>query len=263
MEEDFMFDGLMLSDLGYIIVHDGVLDEDGVVSGMTYTTVKSAKSDINHKVATPYEDTYHVDITIMKNPCSDDNLDLTNYDISEMSKWLCRKEYKWFRWVDDIGQDEIWFEVQITMDKKKLGDSVIGLVLHVNANRPYGLTREYTHEWVGGLSDTTLYVHSDEEGYIYPDMEITVKGGGTVEITNKYENRTMKIDNCINGEVITIHGGDLLQITSSNEEHDLSNDFNYNFFRLCNHWGEAKNEIEVSQNCNVIFKYRGMRKVGL
>ena len=261
-EENFVFDNIALSDLGYIIIHDGVQEEDGVVSGMEYTTVKAARSDLSHKVATPYSENYHVDIEIMKNPCSDGDLNLTNDEISEMARWLCRKEYKWFRWVDEIGQDEIWHEVRITMDKKAYGTDIIGLVLHVESNRPYGLTREYRHEWIGGLSDTTIIVHSDEEGYIYPDVEITVKGGGTVEITNQYEDRTTQIFNCVNGEVIKMYGGDLLQI-ESNKDHDLSSDFNYKPFRLCNKWGNSKNVIEVSPNANMVFTYRGIRKVGL
>ena len=262
-EEDFLFDGLKLSDFGYIIVHDDVVDETGVVSGMSYKTVNGTKSNVLHKVASSYEDTLHLDVSIMKHPCNNDIFVLTNDDISEMSKWLCRDDYHWFRWIDDIGQDEIWFEVQITMDKIAYGEDIVGLMLHINTNRPYGLTREYRHEWIGGLSDTTINVHSDEEGYIYPDVEITVKGGGTVEITNKYENRTTRILHCINGEVITIYGGDLQQIVSSNKSHDLSSDFNYQLFRLCNKWGNSKNVIEVSPNANIVFSYRGVRKVGL
>ena len=262
-ESDFIFDGLKLSDFGYIIMHEGVVDDTSMVSDMSFTTIKGAKSDILRKVASPYEDTYHVDISIMKNPCQDGDLDLTNDDISTMSKWLCRKEYKWFRWIDDIGQDEIWYEVQITAEKIRYGNSIIGLTLHVNANRPYGVTQPYTFEWVGGLSNTTVFVHSDEEGYIYPDMTIKVKGGGTVVITNHYEERSTIIENCTNMETFTIKGGDMLQISTTTAKHDLSKDFNYKFFRLCNRYGDAENKITVSDNCNVSISYRGIRKVGL
>ena len=262
-ESDFMFDGRKLSDFGYIITHDGILDETGVVSAMTYTNIKGARSDINRKAAYNYDDVYHVDINIMKNPCQDGNIDLTNNDISEMTKWLCRKEYKWFRWVDEIGQDEIWWEVQINVDKIVYGDSIVGLTLHVTANRPYGLSQPYEFEWIGGLTDTTVYVHSDEEGYIYPDMVITVKGGGDVVITNQYEDRSTIIKNCSNMEKFTIVGGDIKQITSSVAKHDLSRDFNYKFLRLCNRYGDAINRLDVSANANITLSYRGIRKVGL
>lgn len=258
-----MFDGLRLSDMGYIVTHDEIVDDTGVVSQMEFNTVNSVKSNNHHKVSSKYEDTLHLDVSIMKHPCNNDSFVLTNDDISEMAKWLCRDEYQWFKWIDDIGQDEIWYQVQITMDKIAYGKDIIGLTLHINTNRPYGLTREYQHEWIGGLSDTIINVHSDEEGYIYPDVEITVKGGGTVEITNHYENRTTRISNCINGEIINIYGDDLHQIVSSNKGHDLSTDFNYILFRLCNKWGNSKNIITVSPNANIVFTYRGVRKVGL
>lgn len=262
-EDNFIFDGKQLSDFGYIIAHDNILDEDITVSNMQYTTIKGARSDTAHKVAAPYEDYYHADIMIIKNPCAFENLDLTNNDISEMSKWLCRKEYKWFRWIDDIGQDEIWYEVQISVDKKVYGDSVIGLVLHINSNKPYAQSQLYTYEWVGGLDNTTLFVHSDEEGYIYPNMTITVKGGGDVIITNHYEERSTIIRNCANMEKFTIIGGDMMQISSSIAKHELSKDYNYKFLRLCNRYGNAENKLTISPNCNVTLSYRGIRKVGL
>lgn len=260
-EDNFVFDNILLSDFGYVVSHDGVLDEETVVSGMQFTTVKGARSDISHKVATPYEENYHADVTITKSPCGDDNLYLTNHDISEMANWLCRKEYKWFRWVDDIGQDEIWYEVQINMDKQMYGNSVIGLVLHITANRPYGVTKEFKKNFAE--EDFQVVVHSDEEGYIYPDITINVDDDGTIALTNEYENRTMEIKNCTAGEIITIHGGDLLQITSSIDTHDLSKDFNYKFFRLCNMYARNKNNITLSGNATGTMTYRGIRKVGM
>ena len=263
-ESDFIFDGYKLSDFGYIITHDGLFDETGAVSAMKFTNISGAQSDIDRKVAHTYDEKYHCDITIMKNPCQDGDLNLTNNEISRMARWLCRKEYKWFRWIDDIGQDEIWWEVQIAMDKVMLGDSVIGLTLHVTANRPYGLSQLYEYEWVGGLdTTTTLFVQSDEEGYIYPDVTITVKGGGTVSITNLYENRTTEIANCTSSEVLTLRGGDTKQITTTIAKHNLSQDFNYKFLRLCNRWQKNENKLVISPNANVSISYRGKRKVGI
>ena len=262
-EEDFIFDNMALSDLGYIICTDGVQDLDVVVSGMDYTTVKAGQSDISHKVATPYSENYHADIEIMKNPCSDGDLNLTNDDISEMARWLCRKEYKWFRWVDEIGQDEIWHEVRITIDKKIYGDSVIGLLLHVESNRPYGLTKVFKQVVNRTEEPTVVFVHSDEEGYIYPDVTIEVESDGDIVISNEYENRSTVIKNCVADEVITIMGGDMLQISSTSADHDFSKSFNYKFPRLCNLYNNHKNPISVTGDCTTTLSYRGIRKVGM
>ena len=262
-ETDFIFDGIKLSDFGYIVAGDGVLDEDGVVSGMAFTTIKSARSDTIHRVAHTYEECYQADVAIIKRPCDQDNLDLTNDDISEMTRWLCRKEYKWFRWIDDIGQDEIWFEVQIGLDKIMYGTSVIGLRLHIKANRPYGLSKEKQHIWNNAQGTHDIYLDTDEEGYITPDLTITVRQNGKIMIGNNYDNRIFILDNCITGEIITVHGGDTLQISSTNANHLYMTDFNYKWLRLYNEFSNNHNVITVEGNCNVVLTYRTIRKVGI
>lgn len=262
-ENDFVFDGVTLSDHGYIVTWDGTYSEDGVVSSMSYETVKASRSDVVHKVSSSYEENYHVDVIIAKSPCGDENMYLTNDDISEMSRWLCRKEYKWFRWIDDhLGQDEIWFEVQITMDKEAYGDSIIGLKLHISANRPYGVTRERKIKWDNAEGQHIVNIYSDEEGYINPDVVITARTDGDISILNEREDRTTEIKNCVAGEVITIHGGDLLQITST-EDHDFAKDFNYVFPRFYNEFEKNKNTITVTGMCDIEIRYRGLRKVGM
>lgn len=267
-EGNFMFDGEQLVNYGYIVAYDEIVDEDYAVSSMGFTTVKSERSDVFHRVATQYEDTYQKDVFIMKNPCKDGDLSLSNKDISKMAKWLCRKEYKWFRWMGETGKNEVWHEVQITMDKKEYGDSVIGLVLHIKSNRPYGLSKQLEHHITPNDNKATIDISSDEEGYIYPNMTIKIpsnaKGKPTIAIYNSFEERTTQIANCIPNETITISGGDNLQIKSTNTNHDMSKDFNYNFFRLCNRYGKSSNNIYIANaRVDIWIRWRGIRKVGL
>lgn len=48
------------------------------------------------------------------------------------------------------------------------------------------------------ISDT-----SDDEGYIYPDITITLKAAGDLKITNGFDNRTTVVRGCSSGETLT------------------------------------------------------------
>ena len=261
---DFIFDGIALSDFGYIVVYDGKQSENAVVSNMAYNTIKPALYDISRKVSHNYESNLTTTFIVIKNPCIyNDNLDMTNDEISELTKWLVRKQYKLFRYINDEDiTDEVWFKVQNTVEKVVEGDSVIGLSVTVNANAPYGFTKEVVDKWTGTTRE--IIVHSDEEGYIYPDIILypTLSNGNLI-ITNQYENRRTIIKNVKKDEVITMYGNGLNQIASSDTTHELSQDFNYNFLRLCNKYKNYKNVITTNLQCNVELRYRGIRKVGL
>ena len=261
MVQDFIFDGKALSDFGYIAVMEN--QEDTIpVSAMQYETIKSALSDISHRVAYNYENNYTSTLLIMKSSCEfdEDDLNMSNDDIAELTRWLARKQYKWFRYIDDEDDDEIWYQVQFVINKEFVRDQVIGLQLTINCNAPYGFTREYSYS----TADSTLTINpnTDEEGYIYPTMVITCSGG-TVTITNGHTGEITEIENCSADEIITISGADIQQISSSDTSHDLSKDFNYRFPRVAVLYGDKQNDFILEGVANITASYRGIRKVGL
>ena len=275
MINDFIFDGRALSDFGYLLVFEN--SEDVIeVSGMQFNTVKAALSDENRRVSHTYEQNYTSTFLIMKSYCTnaEDDLWLSNDDIAELTRWLARKQYKWFRFVDDDeDDDEIWYRAQIQVRKEFAGDKVLGLQLTVNTNAPYGFTREITKNNDYEENYKVMCI-SDEEGYIYPTVKITCPIGGEVLIYNDREpSRTTIIDGCVADEVITLHGGDVQQITSTVTTHDFTNNFNYVFPRLISSYEQNRNVIhsEISYTGpaalwtipGIELKYRGIRKVGL
>ncbi len=266
MVVDFMFDGQLLSHFGYMMCSfDQSVDENIVVSEMDYTDISSPLSDVSHKVATSYSNNYQRTIQICKNICDNQEDDeLTNDDISELAKWLCRKDYKWFKWVDDEDDDEIFYEVRCTLSKVLLHGVCRGVEITIQSNRPFAVTKPITSIYsLEADSSFKINCFSEEEGYIYPDMTITMRGGGNFELTNVNENRTTAIDNCIADEVITIDGSDILQITSSNSSHSLAKDYNYKFPRLVNEYRNSVNTFSCTLPCIIALTYRGIRKVGL
>lgn len=255
MIQDFIFDGRALSDFGYMAVFEN--SEDVIdVSAMQFNTIKAALSDINHRVSHTYEQNYTSTFLIMKNLCDtpEDEQWMTHDDISEMTRWLARKQYKWFRFIDDEDDDEIWYKVQIQISKEYIGANVVGLQLTVTANAPYGFTREIKKELTNTETDNAINIFSDEEGYIYPNVTITIPQDGDYTITNEYENRTTQINNCTAGEIITIYGEDNQQI-QSNIDHDFTTDFNYVFPRFCNKYGNSKNIITAQGGSSIYSKH--------
>lgn len=257
--EDFIFDGQTLSDFGYVIAADGAIDETLAVSNMNYELVKSAMSDISYKVAHEYPDNYSRTFMIIKNNCADveDYGYLTDDDISVLSRWLVRKQYKWFKYVGS----NVWFKVQNVVEKMYYGNGVIGLQITVNTNAPFGFTPEIKNTWTGDSG--TIYTVSDEEGYIVPTVSIKANEGGNLVIRNSRTSEFTQIDNVTSGETITIYGEGLLQITTDNANHNIADDFNFVFPKLVCEYNNNQNTITTSLDCDVVITYRGRRKVGL
>lgn len=257
--DDFIFDGQALSDFGYVIAADGAIDETLAVSNMNYELIKSAMSDISYKVAHEYPDNYSRTFMIIKNNCEDveSNGSLTDDDISTLTRWLVRKQFKWFKYVGT----NVWFKVQNVVEKMYYGNDVIGLQITVNANAPFGFTPEIANTWSGETN--TIYTVSDEEGYIIPTVIITLAESGNLVIRNSRTADFTQIDNVSSGEVITIYGEGLLQIASSDPSHNVADDFNFVFPKLVSSYNDSANIITTNLNCTVTYKYRGRRKVGL
>ena len=259
MTEDFIFDGQKLSDFGYIVCSDGVIDETYDVSILEFVDIKAPLSDTSHKVSSSYSENLSRTIKIMKMNCygSYEDSFITDNELSEISRWLCRKNYKWFKWVDKKNENDVCYEVKINVRKIVYGLNIIGLELSIQSNRPYGLTHLHDINYVLDSTNNNLglvVIHSDEEGYIYPDMTIKCLQSGNLKIVNTTTNdEPMIIKNCSEGEIINIYGNDVFQISSSTG-HALYKDFNYKYFRLYSDYDINMNTFISLMDCEVAIK---------
>ena len=119
---------------------------------------------------------------------------------------------------------------------------------------------KYQYYSLGQVYKVSFNDTSYEEGYIYPQMEITVKANGNLTIYNSMENRETYIKNCTLGEVITL---DYPVIQSSDLSHNIQNDFNWTFFRVANTYDNSRNDLVISLPCSIKIKYSPIVKVGL
>lgn len=258
---DFSYNGILLSDFGFMIGEIDNSSSSEVVSAgskITFSIVHRHKGKKYGLTSTQYNECIQTTFTIVKNPCCYKDLKITNDEYRDLMRWLNRREFLEFQIFDEDenDRDACFYEASFNIEKRLVGGMLYGLDLTMETNKPFGYGEEQVITW--DISDTSkkyiLTDISDEIGYIYPDMIITCKSDGDLEITNETEGITMSIDGCSYGETITVYG-DTQIISSTKDAHCLYDDFNFEFFRIGNTFENRENIISTTLPCSLTIKY--------
>ena len=250
---DFEYDGISLSNMGYILCN---FDSGGGVQSITngsqinFNTTPTRYRSKDELLSTEYSECLTTKFQICKNVCqSQDDLEISIGELRELMKWLNRKGFYKFKILDSEFMN-IYFEASFNISRIEIGNKIYGLELDMITNRPFALHEPeiiyINNSQINGKQEIGSL--SDEEGYIYPHMEITIKENGNLSIYNALEDRTMYIANCTYGETITL---DYPIIQSSLQSHNIQNDFNWKFFRIANTYKNKINEIDISLPCEI------------
>lgn len=260
---DFEYDGINLSDKGFVICNFGSKGLDTVSNGstITFNTISTFGGSKHELTSVEYEDCLTTTIQICKNYCSSDVKEISSTEFRELTKWLSRKKFLKFKILDEDYID-LYFEAAFNISRIEIDGRLFGLELEVFTNRPFALKEPKTITIKNTIKNGTYSLNdiSYEEGYIYPFTEITVSESGNLNIYNAIEDRNTYIANCVAGEVITM---DYPVIQSSVSSHNIQNDFNYNFFRVANTFENSRNDLTISIPCTIKVKYSPIVKVGL
>jgi hypothetical protein len=254
----------MLHDYGMIICKFGSDGIQTVSNGSTITlnTISTMNGFKHELVSSKYENCLTATFQICKNLCGlNQREEITTDELRNIMKWLNRKSFHKLRFIDDE-HINIYFEATFNVNKIEFNGRVYGLELEMITNRPFALHEPITLQ-VKNINTNgvkKIYSKSDDEGYIYPEMEITIDSDGDLEIHNSLENRTMRIANCKAGEVIKIN---YPMIESSNDKHKINNDFNWNFFRIATTFRDKENVLTISIPCTIKMKYSPVVKIGI
>ena len=257
---DFIFDGKKLSDFGYMVCKFSNSNTETIpVSDITFNTIKIPNNKWV-KTSSSYENVLSATIQICKNPCVFSDSYISDYEISNLTRWLCRKNYKKFKIFKNKNYHDFYFEVQINLNKIEVYSRCVGLELTVTANHSYAVSDNSISFTAIANKNYDIVCFSDDEGFIYPEsFSVKCLEAGNLSITNAFEDRTTIINNC---SVISFDN--LLQIYTSDINHtDIQNDFNYVCPRLCSTYENYTNTFSFSINCEVIIKYQTIKKVGL
>ena len=260
---DFEYDNILLSDLGFMICQFDSSDVETVSNGseINFETVSTMNGVKYELTSATYEDCLTATFQICKHPCDYDETEISVEDMRKIMRWLNRKEYHKFKLLDDE-YSGIYLEASFNVSKVEIDGRIRGFELEMFTNRPFALQEPVliALDIVEGNEVKTIYSASDEEGYIYPNMEITIGANGVLEIYNASEDRTMRINNCKKGEVITV---EYPMISSSLPSHKVQNDFNWQFFRISSTFKDKENNVTASLPCSIKMEYSPIAKIGI
>ena len=262
----FEYDGLLLSDFGFMICNldkSGGIDTSSVGSQITFSTTPTLKG-VRHVLAdTRYEECLTATFQICKNPCyfHGEGAYMNAEEVAELMRWLNRKSFHKLR-LDFEGYERAYFNGSFNADVVKFGSNVIGLSLTLTTDAPFAKGDIIYKKFNVTANQPVLFKDtSDEIGFIYPETKITCGQSGSLIISNEIEDdRTCVIDNCTSGEIITIN---YPTISTSVQSHKIADDFNYSFFRIANTWNNRINKITISLDCTLEFGYNPICKIGL
>lgn len=260
---DFEFDGIRLSEKGFILCNFGSKGLETISNGSqtTFNTVSTLGGSKHNLTNVTYDNCLESVFQICKNSCSDKDMEISSVEFRQLTKWLSRKSFLKFKLLSEEHID-IYYEVKFDINRIEINGKLYGLELTAQTNRPFALQEQKTiiinNKYVNG--NHTVNDTSHEEGYIYPHTEIIVVEDGDIDIYNALEDRHTIIKNCVSGEIITM---DYPIIQSSISSHEIQNDFNWNFFRIANTFDNSRNDIKVSIPCSIKIKYSPIVKVGL
>ena len=260
---DFEYDGMRLSDFGYMICSFNGVNSENVSEGsvITFNTVPTMSGKKYLLSSTKYEECIQIEFDICKINCNENSDSYITIDEQrDLMLWLNRRKFLKFRIISEE-YDDIYFNGSFNIDKIELGNFVIGMHLKLKTNSPFGWT-DAVFNFNGNNNGYTIYDTSDEIGTSYLDISVTCHQSGDLVITNLYNNSSSVVRNCSEGETITINN---MIISSSLSEHELTimNDFNYIFPMIYNDYENRKNVYTFSIPCSVVFKYNPLRKVGI
>ena len=265
---DYEYDGQRLSDYGFIVCsfdqstsHE-VADKGSVIS-FTKTPISGGKR--YSLCGAQYEDCYTTTFHICKDPdfYDPDERYITRAEFQAIERWMNRRKFCKFVPIDssDLDLDYIAFYASFNLAKIYVGGKICGIELEMETNSPFGFGEEVSYKFTftsaklsGSFLDT-----SDDVGFLYPKVTIVCNADGNLKLSSDLGRCESVIKNCTSGETITM-SGDTQIITSSRADHNIANDFNYDFFRVGNTIDERENTVTVSIPCSVTIEYEPILK---
>ena len=258
---DFSFRGETLSSRGYII---GNIDSSGGASTVTTDSQRnfSQMSMFGGKrfpfLYAVYSDAIKIDFSIFKE-VDGEVQSITPQEAASMKKWLSSPIDQEFRLIDDLFTGYRWYG-SFNVEEIHAGGICIGLKLSFISTAPFAYKNMVTITGSVLVGESvTINDTSDEEGYIYPEISVTLQSSGELRITNSYDERTAIVKNCVSGETITFTP--LLQVLSSSSSHMVGNDFNYSFVRISNSYSDQENILTFNLPCTYSISYSPIAKV--
>lgn len=260
-ECDFSYRGETLSSHGYMLCEfdsSSSASNADTDSQKDITSISMYNGKYHPIICCTYDSALTMEMDICKETDGDDYI-IEPQETAEIKRWLGSSSPNVFRILDSLYDGVNWVGV-FNVEEVHYAFGCIGFHLTFTANAPFGYKDPVVNSGtVAANGSITISDISDEEGYIYPDMVIKLQSAGDLRITNAFDNRTTVVKNCSSGETLTF--SHLLQITSDQSSHELSDDFNYKFLRISNVYNNIANKITFNLPCTYSITYNPIAKV--
>ena len=255
---DCLFDKNRASDFGLMI---GTFDNDSQTAtggNIEFNVVKTPNRDTFDFYGSQFNEVLTWNFSLIKNPCTNEDMYFSQYDESLISRWLLKKDgYKWFQF-DQEGYEDVYYMVQVNMIPHQICGRTIGFDLTVTSNCGYGFSREIKRSYAFNKNNSIKFdVRSDTYSYILP--YITIEGTGDFYISNdsdleqNYSNSKETVFKNINNTIIMDSDNDIITGISS------PTSFNWYFIRLVD--GVNTITTDSENDININFIYREPRRV--
>lgn len=266
---DFEYNGERLCDYGLTICNfDGSSqDTQDIGNAVTINKIKASNSQEYISTGYTYDDVFSVEFQAIKIGCDFVDTIITDIELNRIMRWLNRKKYCIFRPIyEDDNFMNVYYKGTFNVQTIKVGKDVIGLNFIFTTNAPFGFMDDITYNYEFKSASDKFIVHdvSDEVGYIYANTKIQCLESGNLKISNTLDpDNNVIINNCVEGEVITMQGKQKIIESSLPSHATLPNDFNYRFLRINNTYSDVQNVFTSSIRCKITVSYAPIRKVGL
>lgn len=260
---DFNYDGASLSDFGFLICDFSPSDGANVCDDVTpieFSKVSYQSGKQWGLVNVSYSSCITTTFDICKNPdiTEPDQMQITDDEYRDIVRWLNRREFKrlFFIYDDNYNRDFRYYNASFKVSKIKIAEVLYGIRLTMETDKPFAYGEVQTFNWTISNSITRYKVMdlSDEIGESYPIVKISCTQAGDLSIYNDRDSKTVTINNCSAGEVISINGS-LQTISTSLNSHKIQNDFNYEFPKIINTFNNRDNYFRFSLPCTVEMSY--------
>ena len=249
---DFLFDSQRLSDFGCMICSFDGDFSTAEGSEIEYNVVQSPARDRFNFYGAKWSSQIVWNFSICKNPCVDSDVYFSQYEESQLAKWLLKTDgYKPFQF-DQEGYEDIYYKAYINMMPYQVGGRTVGFDLTVTSDCAYGYTDLIVKKaTINASTPLRININNDITADILPLF--TINGNGSFYLRN--DSDTMNINTEFKNVSSTI---------TMDSENDIilgvsPNEFNWHFLRLVDGNNIIKTDSESDIKLEI--KYREVRRV--
>lgn len=202
-------------------------------------------------------------VVLIKNNCHDaSDYMLSEFEIRHILRLITgQHNYIWMKVITEEISEDTWYRVKvIDTALVKLAGKNIGLKINMECDSQFG----YSPLQTLNISETAykkfnIFNNSDDiYTYLFPEVQITMKQSGNLELINETENWYTIINNVSYDEVLNLDCERQIITSSFNHINVLLNDFNLHWIRFV----DGVNVYSANLNCDIQFKFRMRRKGG-